>query len=1047
MLRYAHCLAGHTIRTKKADYEMMWIGSQLPKEAGQSQLRVANWNVGGGLLSVTPLSGQHSKLQVVISYMRVNGIKLIAIEEAGCTLSCMQKALPSGFKAYGHPTKGLVFWLVHPDWTSNINARGVDPTGRSVTIRLAGKNGERQLAMAMYGYSSATSSKEVLALQDSLFQRAEKLLDRKVRYDKTCIVVGDINQAMRSRDSASSTTNSIHRLQEFSQGLGLTSAFIHVAGHIHRNDGAFTLDRSSRGITSLIDHILAESRNVVGCAIDSDAPRISDHRPLVADLHTDISGGKGHIQREKLSEQIFDHWSNYSLQTLRQWEDAEMDSLLEKVTMAAEGSTAHTMNELWGATTQVMQKMADATMKKSREGQSSEKKAYWKIINRVTDKWTKAIEVTKTCLKSEKLLKNDSRDIYRIMWGGKSKAEVHKWMEAWQIDDIDMPDCQIKSKSKFSTLWEQERRKEKIEQWREWIRTIITARQKLHNSQRRRSNKWWKWMRKMTYKQDKINNDEGYTSNLFKNIFPEETATESCSFSEGDNWITEPIEVANKVKDHMYGLSAENEWNRPYNPEEGSSTKFQSGPWAGQPRANFQLLYHIHSNKCHKCYKQLQDTMKPIPFDEYVERIGKKSTDSSPGFSGLSYGLLRSVPVKFQKICWQWRNWVTRTQEVPNKMTDLPIIALPKNNGLMAGYTNTRPISLYEVIFKMITGSIHYKVSAVLQEYSILHPMQFFGQKGLGVIDALQLVIQSLELAIRSGKKVVVKSADVAAAFPSVRHWHLQMIMEGYGFPKAVTRFFQLADAHGTFKVRLKQAWSDSILKPPGGVGQGEQGSPPKYILDIDVLLWILEDYCELGIWVGEGYNDHCRKHFPMLQPLTMKGWLVGFLFCDDLAMVAGDEDDMQTLINVVTSVHDLPGSKLVAYKSFAGSSMPRKAPTIHISMGRNEPKEIMQTIYQWSQDSGHEGLNIQRQGNSFAIKANTKLLDMLGDKIFRQGIEGAMEPNADTLLGRLEQQGWTGHCVVKDRPLYVLDVRTGAIWCLPTGRGHACPCVLRRTL
>ena len=112
MLRYAHCLAGHTIRKKKADYEMMWIGSQLPKEAGQSQLRVANWNVGGGLLSVTPLSGQQSKLQVVISYMRVNGVKLIAIEEAGCTLSCIQKALPSGFKAYGHPTKGLVFWLV-----------------------------------------------------------------------------------------------------------------------------------------------------------------------------------------------------------------------------------------------------------------------------------------------------------------------------------------------------------------------------------------------------------------------------------------------------------------------------------------------------------------------------------------------------------------------------------------------------------------------------------------------------------------------------------------------------------------------------------------------------------------------------------------------------------------------------------------------------------------------------------------------------------------------------------------------------------------------
>ena len=132
----------------------------------------------------------------------------------------------------------------------------------------------------------------------------------------------------------------------------------------------------------------------------------------------------------------------------------------------------------------------------------------------------------------------------------------------------------------------------------------------------------------------------------------------------------------------------------------------------------------------------------------------------------MSYGLLQSMPIQFQRIALHLRNLVAASQSVPDALASLLIIAIPKLNAIITGYAACRPISLYEVLFKMTTGSVHDVVSEVLQTHSIMHPNQFFGVKHCGVVNALQLVLHSMELYIRLGKRVVIKSADVAGAFP-----------------------------------------------------------------------------------------------------------------------------------------------------------------------------------------------------------------------------------------------------------------------------------------
>ena len=69
------------------------------------------------------------------------------------------------------------------------------------------------------------------------------------------------------------------------------------------------------------------------------------------------------------------------------------------------------------------------------------------------------------------------------------------------------------------------------------------------------------------------------------------------------------------------------------------------------------------------------------------------------------------------------------TQQIPEGIANLIIVAIPKMQAAVVGYAGLRPISLYEVIMKLATGSVHNAVSELLQKEQLLHANQFFAIK------------------------------------------------------------------------------------------------------------------------------------------------------------------------------------------------------------------------------------------------------------------------------------------------------------------------------
>ena len=185
--------------------------------------------------------------------------------------------------------------------------------------------------------------------------------------------------------------------------------------------------------------------------------------------------------------------------------------------------------------------------------------------------------------------------------------------------------------------------------------------------------------------------------------------------------------------------------------------------------------------------------------------------------------------------------------------TTMMIVALPKGSSQVGGFQGCRPISLYEIILKVATGIVHTKVGRVLARNSLLHNRQIFNLRNRGVQEALHLVLTAMHRAIGHSRPVFIASTDVAGAFPGILHWYLRFVMEGNGAPEHMIRFYRLADGEGQFYMRVEGGFSSGNAKSKIGLGQGEKGSPEKYVICIDPLLRYLQRFKEHGLYVGEG--------------------------------------------------------------------------------------------------------------------------------------------------------------------------------------------------
>jgi len=455
---------------------------------------------------------------------------------------------------------------------------------------------------------------------------------------------------------------------------------------------------------------------------------------------------------------------------------------------------------------------------------------------------------------------------------------------------------------------------------------------------------------------------------------------------------------------------------------------YSEGPWAG-----------------HKT--ELRNTMVAPTMTEFLKEVGKGSIGSAAGITGTSYGLLRAFPTPLQELLLLWVTIAIRFAVVPAAWLHLIIVALPKGSSQVGGFQGCRPISLYEIILKIATGIVHTRVGKVITRHSLLNNRQIFNVQNRGVQEALHLVLTAMHRTIGHSKPVFIASTDVAGAFPGIPHWYLRFVMEGNGAPEQMIRFYELADSDGQFYMRVEGGFSKGHKKSHIGLGQGEKGSPEKYVICIDPLLRYLQRYKEQGLYIGEG------KTPPWLGkgvPVCIGDWLVAVLFCDDMLVVSGTHAGLQLLLDKAGEVYDFAGSRQVAYKSYAGCSVEMCPPQVRLHQGNWSALRLREETIQWMTRTGNEvkeGVDmliwatkhLLQRGEEVVLRVtedgpwksvlvgNTSwpILTALGDEVIRDG-HRVEDQRTGTLLHHLWELGWTGQHVVENRPFHFTDIRTG---------------------
>ena len=1045
-----------------------WIGDNISAHCPESYLRVATWNIRGALLAGADIEGQSTKLTRILQWSERYDIDFITIQEPGCQLGALRRALPPSYRAFGKE-QGLllVVWIVKRPWTATVQVQGDDTNGRIVVLRLAGKLASHQTLVGYWGVPGSVHSSAALAEHEVYLRAIESIIDNTIRRDRATIWAGDMNLVLRTGDAKDPLSSSIKRFRSTADSLGLVSGFIERS-EIRKWDsrltnGAYTFHRDGES-RSLIDHILADPRDIMECGIGGSAPVISDHRPVVCTIKAKVAKpASQRLDRITHERCVFQHWTNYRIADMRLIDQDGLDDFEQELEAASRVDSAvqdsAAIDQLWerceGHLKELEKECPKVKPLRQRQGRYHDDRES-KRIGKMNDRWKRTIVLVKERM-AEGGAGMSTNYIQTVvtssMWGGKDRQRRAKeFWESLQDEVCSWAKLQLpcsenywlrgqcdSSANKKKDKGARYQRRARLE-WKSWVCQVHEAQEQLQKIWKKRASKWRRWRHKAHLHSLRDEFAEGRIGHLFRKIFPKAAQGETEATLQGDNWITGDAEVADLVAIHFRDIAAPSSWNRPFDMMDPTSQDFLEGPWKGQPRISRALLRHINSNRCNKpeIQRALQKALDPISLEDLLQEASSSASDSSPGISGLSYGIFVGLPLRWQKILLHFRNLFVTRQHIPKSLCDLVMIVIPKVNSPVVGYGAVRPISLYEVLLKLSTGTVQPVVDRCMEE--VMHPNQFVGRKHISVQQALQLVLHSMELLLRRGQKIVIQACDVADAFPTVHHWLLEMVLKGYGFPQSLVQFMKIADAEGEFCMRTKRAFSKWFRKPWGGIGQGEKSSPGKYVWSTDPVLWRLHEdgVRELGIWVGYDFPEEIEVGGEKMRFVVVDGYLVATMFMDDLFLMSGSEEDMQMLNFIVTEFHDFQGSAMAAHKCVGGSSVPRERCFVDFENGGWTTARLFDEIREWCTLRGNtlsnRGVDQPRyefRDGGVRVWVSQKELELLGDPVDRLcgdvWVRGQLPITQDQLLSKLHREGWTGSVMVSHRPLFILNVKTGA--------------------
>ena len=221
------------------------------------------------------------------------------------------------------------------------------------------------------------------------------------------------------------------------------------------------------------------------------------------------------------------------------------------------------------------------------------------------------------------------------------------------------------------------------------------------------------------------------------------------------------------------------------------------------------------------------------PSREEIEIKLRRATNTSPGADGIEYRHIKSLDpqCRLLEIIYQ-KVWQIGIPDAWRRSRTVPIF----KKGDPSDFSNFRPISLLSTLYKIYSGILSQRITAVAVELGWLSP----GQKGFlpgvhGIQEHTQLLQTAVEETTSKHKSMSMAWLDLCNAFGSVPHAVLFELFDSLPLPNDLKRM--LSDIY-TGNIMDFVVGNESVsIAPTAGVRQGDALSTTVFNLAAKPLL------------------------------------------------------------------------------------------------------------------------------------------------------------------------------------------------------------------
>ena len=269
---------------------------------------------------------------------------------------------------------------------------------------------------------------------------------------------------------------------------------------------------------------------------------------------------------------------------------------------------------------------------------------------------------------------------------------------------------------------------------------------------------------------------------LFKSLFNRHTRPLDEVVLPDGSIVSDPRDLLDVLTDHMTQWHQLNtadpsiEWpqlltNNKYLSERKDQQllSLQNVPTSLLDAINSAISMHTDN---HTLHDTMNDTLnRDINFADFMNEIHRRANNKSPGPSGFTINMLKSLPSSTLQALFDSLNelWTSPDQSIlPDSWYTRWLCLIPKDKFGPPNLDRIRPISLFEVIRKVWTSILITRITRVWKDLNILHPAQHGYQPNIGTDTELIQLLNVIKDAQEHSKPLIMTSYDTAKAFDSV---------------------------------------------------------------------------------------------------------------------------------------------------------------------------------------------------------------------------------------------------------------------------------------